>query len=425
MADRRPQGAWLRAWTLGGHVLEPVAPALLRRRLSRGKELPDRWREKLGAPGLPRPGGRLVWLHAVGLGEVLALRGLIAEMDRARGDLSYLITSTARSSAEVAGRNLPPRTVHQFLPLDLPGPRRRFLDHWRPDLSVWAEQDLWPGLVADTAARGIPLALVNARMNDDAYRRRARVRGLYAPLLRAFGLIAAQDAATARNLEALSEPGPVDVTGSLKPAAPPLADAPEARAALESALGDRPLWLAASTHAADEAVVLSAHRMILDKEPQALLIVAPRAADRGPALLAACTDAGLETRLRSRGEQPDAETQVYIADTFGELGTWYRMAGIALVGGTFGAVEGHNPWEPARLDTAILHGPRTANFRDDFASLDAVGAALPVADAKGVADAVLGADRTALVDRARALADDRAAPVRALAARLSAMVPAS
>jgi 3-deoxy-D-manno-octulosonic-acid transferase len=201
--------------------LSPLAAPILRYRLSRGKEDPARWREKLGEPTARRPGGRLAWLHAVGLGEVLALRGLIAEMADRAPDLSFLVTSTARSAALATARNLPPRTIHQFLPLDLPGPRRRFLDHWRPDLSVWAEQDLWPGLVADTAARGIPLALVNARMNAASYRRRASARGLYAQLLRSFDLVAAQDEGTARHLEALGAFAPVPVLGSLtrRPAA--------------------------------------------------------------------------------------------------------------------------------------------------------------------------------------------------------------
>jgi 3-deoxy-D-manno-octulosonic-acid transferase len=415
LPDRAPGGLWLGAWKAAGHAATPLAAPLLRHRLARGKEDPDRWREKLGEPTAARPEGRLAWLHAVGLGEVLALRGLIAEMADRAPDLSFLVTSTARSSALATARNLPPRTLHQFLPLDLPGPRRRFLDHWRPDLSVWAEQDLWPGLVADTAARGIPLALVNARMNEASYRRRARVRGLYRPLLSAFDLIAAQDDGTARRLEALGAPGPVSVTGSLKPAAPPLADDPAARADVEAALADRPAWLAASTHAEDEEPAFAAHRAIAAASPEVLLILVPRQPARGPEIAEAVRAAGLSPALRSDGVLPGPGTDVYIADTIGELGLWYRLAPAALVGGSFGPVNGHNPWEPARLGCAILHGPNTANFAADYAALHAAGAARLVRSAPDIAEALADPGLGRMAETARALADTHAVAARDLA----------
>ena len=188
-------GLALTAYLAASRAIPLVAPMLLRRRLARGKELPDRWQEKLGQPTQPRPDGPLIWLHAVGLGETLALRGLIAAMAEQAPAAEFLVTSTTRASAEVLAANLPPRTRHQFLPLDAPRYLARFLDHWRPALSVWAEQDLWPGAVAATDSRGIPLALVNARMNADAFARRARWASLYADLFARFRLICAQDQA--------------------------------------------------------------------------------------------------------------------------------------------------------------------------------------------------------------------------------------
>ena len=165
--------------------------------------MPDRWREKLGHPSAPRPDGPLVWMHAVGLGEVLALRALVARLHASRPDAQVLITSTTRASAGVLATNMPPRCRHQFLPLDTPGAARRFLDHWRPDLAVWAEQDLWPGLAWRTARRGIPLALVGARMNARAYRARARAAWLYRDLYARFVLVSAQDEGTAARLSRL------------------------------------------------------------------------------------------------------------------------------------------------------------------------------------------------------------------------------
>ncbi len=390
-----PTGAALRAYLAASRAIPLVARPALRRRLARGKELPDRWREKLGEPGLPRPDGPLVWLHAVGLGETLALRGLIAAMaDQAPG-LEFLVTSGTRGSAEVFGANLPPRTRHQFLPLDAPPFLARFLDHWRPALSVWAEQDLWPGAVVATARRGIPLALVNARMNDAAFARRRRGAGLFGDLLARFALIAAQDEGTARHLAQLGARD-VRITGSLKAAAPPLTADRGQLERLGSVLADRPVVLLASSHPEDEAVTLAALRR-LHRRP--LLLIAPREPSRGAEIAAQVAALGLRASRRGAGQGPEAD--VWIVDTLGEMGLWYRLSPITLVGGSFGATEGHNPWEPAALGSAILHGPRIGNFSTDYARLHAADAALQVGEE--TLGPALVADHSRMAARGRAL----------------------
>ena len=386
-------GWQLAAWLGLSRALPLVAPAQLRRRLAQGREDPARWREKLGEPTAPRPKGRLVWLHAVGLGEVLALRGLILAMAAEDPELSFLVTSSARSSAQVMAANLPPRTQHQFLPLDAPRYLRRFLAHWQPDLSVWAEQDLWPGAVVAADRAGVPLALVNARMNAASYSRRARARGLYADLFTRFRLIAAQDDASARHLAALGAAAP-RATGSLKAAAPPLTADKVRLALLAAQIGDRPLWLLASSHPEDEAVALAQTR-------DRLLVIVPRDPARGPQVEAAARAAGHQVSRQSSGDAPGGTA--YIADVYGELGLWYRLAPVALVGGSFGPVEGHNPWEAAALGCAILHGPRTENFSADYNELDGAGAALAIsAETLGAA---LTQDHGSMAARARALSD--------------------
>ena len=392
-----PTGPALRAYLVASHAIPLVARPVLRRRLARGKELPDRWREKLGEPSLPRPDGPLVWLHSVGLGETLALRGLIAALaDQAPG-LEFLVTSSTRGSAEVFGANLPPRTRHQFLPLDAPGYLARFLDHWRPALSVWAEQDLWPGAVVATARRGIPLALVNARMNADAFARRQRGARLFADLLARFALITAQDEGTARHLEHLGARD-VRVTGSLKAAAPPLAADPKVLEQLQTALAGRKVVLLASSHGEDEAVALAALRAV---QPRLLLLIAPRDPSRGADIAVQVAAQGLTATRRSAGQGPGAD--VWIVDTLGEMGLWYRLSPTTLIGGSFGATEGHNPWEPAALGSAILHGPHVANFAADYARMRHADAALLVT--AGTLGAALAADHSAMAARAKALSD--------------------
>lgn len=392
-------------------ALAPLGVRHLRRRLAKGKEDPARWREKLGVPGAARPDGPLVWMHAVGLGEVLALRGLIGAMAAVRGDLSFLVTSSALTSARAFAGQMPPRTQHQFLPLDLPGPVARFLSHWRPDLSIWAEQDLWPRAVVATAARGVPLALVNARMNTRAFAARRRARGLYGDLFRRFGIIAAQDAETAQHLRDLGA-GPVSVTGTLKAAAPPLAVDEEVLARMRGLLAGRRVWLAASTHPGDEAVALAAHAWLMERDPGAVLILAPRDPGRGVAL-------PMPVARRSAGEAPGPG--VYLADTIGEMGLWYRLAPVALVGGGFG-IGGHNPWEAARLGCAVLHGPGVENFAKDYRDLHAETAARPVTGAGDLLAALDDPGLPAMAARGRALALSRAADLGQLARVLCGMV---
>lgn len=389
-----------------------VAPSLLKRRLAKGKELPDRWQEKLGRPTQPRPNGPLIWLHAVGLGETLALRGLIAAM-AGQTEAHFLVTSTTRGSAEVFGANLPPRTTHQFLPLDAPGYLRQFLDHWRPALSIWAEQDLWPGAVAAIDGRGIPLALVNARMNAQAYTRRSRHRALFGDLLSRFRLITAQDPDTARHLQALGAKG-VLITGSLKSAAPPLSADPVKLAEAREALAGRRAILLASSHPEDEAVTLTALRTLGPKLP---FLIAPRDPYRGAEIAARAAEHGLTATLRSRGEGPTAD--LWIVDTFGEMGLWYRLCPATLMGGTFGPTDGHNPWEPAALGSAVLHGPRIANFAADFSALHQAGAALPV-QPEGLYQALV-ADHSAMAARAKVLSDAAQGSLATLAADLLAL----
>lgn len=405
-------GPALAIYLATSRLIPLAAPRLLARRLAKGKELPDRWREKLGEPSLPRPDGTLIWLHAVGLGEALALRGLIAAM-AGQSDANFLVTSTTRGSAEVLASNLPPRTRHQFLPLDAPAYLARFLDHWRPDLSIWAEQDLWPGAVHAADARGIPLALVNARMNAEAYARRRRWAGLYADLFARFRLITAQDDATARHLQGLGAKG-VSVSTSLKAAAPPLAADPQALArARETLVGQRPVLLASSHHE-DEFVTLAAFRALRHRP---LLVIAPRDPSRGAEIAARVVEHGMTASLRSAGQGPVAD--VWIVDTLGEMGLWYRLCPVTIIGGTFGPTEGHNPWEPAALGAAILHGPRTGNFADDFSALhQAAAARLVMPDSLAAA---LTEDHAEMAARAQALSQSAQGSLAPLAAELLAL----
>lgn len=383
-------GPLLRLCLLVSHVAHPLAGRHIARRLDRGKEDPARYREKLGIPSQPRPSGTLVWMHAVGVGEILALPGLVRKMQERAPGLEVLLTSTARTSAVAVAANLPPRTRHQFLPVDCMRFIRPFLDHWQPDLSVWAERDIWPAIIFETHRRGVPLALVNGRMDADSYRSRRKVRGLYSDLFRRFALVGAQDPESAGRFKALGTPDArTFVSGSLKAGGLPLADRPEERRRLTAALRGRRLWLAASTHPSDEDVVAEAHLEVLGEDPTACLAIAPRNPLRAREVVTHLESRSISCEIVRDGVAPAAAAQALVVDRIGQLGLWYRLAPCAFVGGSMGGTGGHNPYEPARLGCAVIHGPNVRNFAADYAAFHEADAARLVTDAGELAAAVL------------------------------------
>jgi 3-deoxy-D-manno-octulosonic-acid transferase len=259
---------------------------------------------------------------------------------------------------------LPDRAFHQYVPLDLVPAVRRFLDHWRPDAALFVESELWPNLLLETHARRVPLALINARLSPRSYRGWRRSK-LARRMLGAFDTCLAQDDAVARRLTALGARS-VHVTGSLKADAPPLPVDKTAFAAFDSAVAGRPILLAASTHRGEEEIVLDAFDILRADRPHLLAVIVPRHPHRGGEIAGLARARKLPAAQRSIGELPCSGTRVYVADTLGELGLFYRAAPFAVLGGSFIPHGGQNPLEPARLGTAVLSGRHTENFADIF-----------------------------------------------------------
>ncbi len=386
----------------------PLIGLYLRRRRSAGKEDPARFAERLGHAGRPRPAGPLVWVHAASVGEATSAVPLIGRVLDRRGDANVLMTTGTVTSARLMADRLPERAVHQYAPVDRPDAVRRFLDHWRPDLALWIESEFWPNLLGDTQARGVPCVLVNARMSDASFARWRRIPGLIAPLLAGFDLCLSQDARQAERLRSLGAVA-VATVGNLKSAAAVLPADDAALEALDRATAARPVVVAASTHPGEEAIVAAAHRALKSGHRGLLTIIVPRHPARGDAIAAELRAAGLAVAVRSRDDPIEADTDIYLADTVGELGVFYRVAEVAFVGGSLVPHGGQNPLEPARLDCAVVHGPHMFNFAAVAAAFAASGAAAVVRDADGLAGAV-----AALLDDA-ALRGERCALARAVA----------
>ena len=392
MHDMRPAGIGLRLYLVVVTVLRPLVPMLLRKRLKRGKEHPTRWREKLGLTDRVRPKGRLVWLHAVGLGEVMALRGVIAQLSKRDPSLSFLVTSSTKQSALVFEDNLPDKTIHQFLPIDVPAYVNRFLMHWSPNLLIWSEQDLWPAMGFYADEQSVPQVLINARMNDAAFSERRLVKNIYRDIYRRFQFISAQDDRTRHNICALGAVDDVRVDGSIKPLPAAFQTDIKDAAALRSSIGSRMVWLVCPSHPADEQVAFAAHRDILETDPTAILVIIPRNVDRGAAIAHAAQHWQFSVNRRGLGQGIDTSTQVFVADTYGEAGFWYKTAKCALIGGGFDAIEGHNPWEAVHLNCPAFHGPNFANFERDYHILDQTGGTIMVRDKDELVGAITAID---------------------------------
>jgi 3-deoxy-D-manno-octulosonic-acid transferase len=348
-------------------ALAPAIPLALSARAARGKEDRARLRERWGHGTLARPDGPLIWVHGASIGECVAALPLIARL-LAKEERHVLVTSGTVSSARVMAERLPDRALHQYVPIDRPDAVRRFLAHWRPDVALFVESELWPNLLLAARAAGIPLALVNARLSERSFRGWLRAPGIARRLLGAFDICLAQNRDIAERLAQLGA-RKVQITGSLKADAGPLPVDERDLAAFRGATGDRLVFLAASTHAGEEEMLFDVVQRFRAEAMSVLSVIVPRHPERGEAIAANAGRRGLVATRRSQGALPGGDTDIYVADTLGELGLFYRAAPFAFLGGSLVPHGGQNPLEAARLGRAVLTGPHMENFADAFRML--------------------------------------------------------
>lgn len=359
----------------------------LSRRVRQGKEDERRLSERRGEATIKRPDGPLFWIHAASVGEALLALPLINALLEERPALHVLMTTGSVTSAQLMADRLPPRAFHQFAPLDRAFAWRNFFTYWRPALGCLVESEIWPHLILEAERAHLPLMLINGRMSP---RSASHWRWAGASVRRLLGSLVLCLARTQADAERFEKLGAIDVHtfGNLKDAAPPLPVDRAALAKLRAIIGDRPVWLAASTHAGEEKEVVSAHQRLCKAQPDLLTIIVPRHPERGDQLVRELSYQGDKIAQRSRGEQPDAETGLYLADTLGELGLFYRLARLAFIGGSLVPRGGQNPIEAARLGCPPLFGPHTGNFDEMTTELLERSAAKRVLDAKDLADTV-------------------------------------
>jgi 3-deoxy-D-manno-octulosonic-acid transferase len=408
----------------GSVVVRPLAPFLLSYRVSRGKEDKSRLGERYGRASLPRPEGEVVWVHAASVGETNAVLPLIKKLTTA--GRSVVFTTVTVTAAKIAETRLPTGAVHQYSPIDVRSWVRSFISHWRPGMAILVESELWPQAIMSLSEAGVPLVIVNGRLSSRSFEGWGRHRAVAEAMFSRVSLCLAQsdpDGERYRQLGVRS----VAVTGNLKFDTPPPGADPKARAVLKAEIGNRPVWLAASTHPGEEEIVATAHRLLAERHPGLLTIIVPRHPERGSELAAELASRRLSVARRTLGDLVVPTTDVYLADTLGELGLFYRIAPVAFVGGSLIDHGGQNPIEPISLGAAILHGPHTHNFSEVYGILDERHPGGRITDVRELVEGV-----SALIgdaeERKRRVAEARAAlsPLRgALDRTVTALMTAS
>ncbi|GAB2185647.1 3-deoxy-D-manno-octulosonic acid transferase [Roseibium sp. LAB1] len=406
MADRRPLVFSL--YRVLARALTPLFNLLFWLRSRSGKEVSARKGERFGRSATQRPAGKLVWIHAASVGETVSVLPLVDELTSSGHKV--LLTTVTVTAAELAHGRLPEGAIHQFMPFDAPGPISRFLEHWSPDLAMVVESEIWPCLFDEMRARQTPFVLLNGRLSDRSFRSWARFPRVSGYLFRCLDLVLAQSAADGERFRLLGC-GNVSTPGNLKFDAPDPAVDEDQAAALAAQTGHRPVWLAALTHPGEDEIVLDAFGRLCEEFPDLLLVLVPRHPVRTDDIAALIEQRGLRAVRRSLDQAIETDTDVYLGDTLGEMGLFYRLAPVTFLGGSFNDAGGHNPVEAALSGSALVTGPRVANARAVYKGFWSRRASLKADLPENLADCVGSLLRDP--DKARAQAERARALVEA------------
>ena len=349
-------------------LVRTLYPIVIRRYIEKrkkmGKEDIKRFNERVGRPTKPRPDGRLIWLHGASVGESISMLPLINRLLEIYPDAHVMVTTGTTTSAEVMAKRLPERAFHQYLPRDNPVFAARFVRHWQPTIALWFESEFWPAMLSTIKRRNIPLILINGRISNKSFKRWQQFDFVIKELLDCFTACLGQSEEDAYRLRALGAKDAMCL-GNLKYAGLPIPVDAEKKKDIQDEIGERPVWLVSSTHSDEESKIGRYIKELIAKHEGLLTIIAPRHPNRGVEIKELLQEKyQLKTALRSANEKIMPETEVYIADTIGEMGIWYELCPIVFIGGSLVPHGGQNFMEPSRCRDAVIVGPHMHNFTD-------------------------------------------------------------
>lgn len=356
---------FIRMYNIMISVLYPlVIKRYIKKRQANGKEDIKRFHERIGRPQLKRPEGKLIWFHGASVGESISMLPLITKLLETYPDLHVMVTTGTTTSAELMGKRLPERAFHQYLPIDNPSFTSRFIKHWQPDLVLWFESDFWPAMLSSIKRKNIPLILVNGRISNKSFKRWQQFDFISKELLSCFTFCLGQSEEDAYRLRVLGAKDSMCL-GNLKFAGLPIPVDQDKKADILSQINGRPVWCVSSTHNDEEFKIARFIKKLNETVPSLLTIIAPRHPHRGSEIREKLRDEfQLKTALRSANEKIKPDTEVYIADTIGELGIWYEICPLVFIGGSLIPHGGQNFMEPSRMRDAVVVGPHMHNFTD-------------------------------------------------------------
>lgn len=375
----------LSAYRVFGSAAYPFMGPYIAYRASRGKEERARRGERYGKSPIARPTGPVIWAHAASVGETVAIAPLIERI--ASTGIHVVMTTGTVTSAKVVADQLGKTVIHQYAPLDLQPAVNRFLNHWKPDLAIGCESEVWPATVLSLGSRHTPHVLVNGRMSDRSFAAWQKRPALAEALFENFAHVVAQSELDADRFRVLGA-RPVSVSGNLKVDTAPAPADPQALDGLQRQLNGRRTWAAISTHDGEEEIAAEVHQMLKVRYPHLVTIIVPRHPDRTPAIEAMLAEKGLKAVRRSTDEPIEADTDIFLGDTIGEMGLYLQLTEIAFIGNSLTREGGHNPLEPAMMGTAVLTGRNVQNFRESFQRLIKNGGARIVKDRNMLAGAI-------------------------------------
>lgn len=349
-------------------LVRTLYPIVIRRYIEKrkkmGKEDVKRFNERVGRPTKPRPDGRLIWLHGASVGESISMLPLINRLLEIYPDVHIMVTTGTTTSAEVMAKRLPERAFHQYLPIDNPVFSARFVRHWQPTIALWFESEFWPAMLSTIKRRNIPLILINGRISNKSFKRWQQFDFVIKEILDCFTACLGQSEEDAYRLRALGAKDAMCL-GNLKYAGLPIPVDADKKQEIQTEIGNRPVWLVSSTHSDEEAKIGRYIKELISKHEGLLTIIAPRHPNRGTEIRDILRDKyQLNTALRSANEKITPQTEVYIADTIGEMGIWYELCPIVFIGGSLIPHGGQNFMEPSRCRDAVIVGPHMHNFTD-------------------------------------------------------------
>ena len=361
-------------------ILYPlVIKGYINKRKQIGKEDVARFNERVGRPKLPRPEGKLFWLHGASVGESVSMLPLINKILETYPDSHVMVTTGTVTSADVMQKRLPERAFHQFIPIDNPIFTARFVKYWHPDVALWFESEFWPAVLTSIKRKNIPLILINGRISNKTFKRWQQFDFICKELLSCFTMCLGQSEEDAYRLRVL---GAKETTclGNLKYAGLPLPIDENNKKETLKQIGNRKLWLASSTHDDEEIRIAKVHKRLKEKYSDLLTIIVPRHPNRGQEIVDEIKKLELSTALRSKGEKIHSTTDVYVADTIGEVGMWYDIAKIVFIGGSLIPHGGQNFIEPSRVRDAVIVGPHMHNFTDAMSRAKKADAVMQISD---------------------------------------------